>query len=185
MWKGSLRGRRLKGKRKGVLGKGVLGAREMRGACEEGGRETPRAWSRALIPFPFPFKRLPRRLVKGVLFINIRYTKGLPFLSKMIYKTVRDRTWGQPSLGFNLCWIPPGCTTVWVQYFLPSLIKSTFFFFFVKTYMAHCCHGSDEELNLLSERCSAVAHCPTSNFKWVHASLIEAFLKIGLLSAYN
>ncbi|KAM7443443.1 hypothetical protein ABFA07_007763 [Porites harrisoni] len=33
-----------------------------------------------------------------------------------------------------------------------------------KTYMAHCCHGSDEELNLLSERCSAVAHCPTSNF---------------------
>ena len=61
MSKGSLRGRRLKGKRKGVLGKGVLGAREMRGACEEGGRETPRAWSRALIPFPFPFKRLPRR----------------------------------------------------------------------------------------------------------------------------
>ena len=32
----SLRGRRLKGK-----GKGVLGGREMRGAREEGGRETP------------------------------------------------------------------------------------------------------------------------------------------------
>ena len=24
----------------------------------------PRAWSRALIPFPFPFELLPRRLVK-------------------------------------------------------------------------------------------------------------------------
>ena len=24
----------------------------------------PRAWSRALIPFPFPFERLPLRLVK-------------------------------------------------------------------------------------------------------------------------
>ena len=33
----SLRGRRLKGKGKGVLGKGVLGARETRGAREEGG----------------------------------------------------------------------------------------------------------------------------------------------------
>ena len=60
----SLRGRQLKGK-----GKGVLGARETRGAREEGGRETPfpssllpHAWSRALIPFPSPFERLPRRL---------------------------------------------------------------------------------------------------------------------------
>ena len=41
----SVRGRRLKGKGKGVFGKGVLGARETRGA-----------------PFPFPFERLPRRL---------------------------------------------------------------------------------------------------------------------------
>ena len=47
----SLCGRRLKGKGKGVLGEGVLGARETRGAREE-----------ALIPFHFPFKRLPRRL---------------------------------------------------------------------------------------------------------------------------
>ena len=37
----SLRGRRLKGKGKGVLGKRVLGARETRGGREEGGRETP------------------------------------------------------------------------------------------------------------------------------------------------
>ena len=183
MWKGSLRGRRLKGKRKGVLGKGVLGVRETRGACEEGGRETPRAWSRALIPFPFPFKRLPRWLVKGVLFINIRYTKGLPFFSKMIYKRVRDRTWGQPSLGFNLCWIPLDLPPS--EYSIFSHLWSRLLVFFSKTYMAHCCHGSDDELNLLSERCSAVAHCPTSNFKWVHASLIEAFLKIGLLSAYK
>ena len=33
--KHSLRGRRLKGKGKGVSGKGVLGARETRGAREE------------------------------------------------------------------------------------------------------------------------------------------------------
>ena len=36
----SLRGRRLKGKGKGVLGKGVLGTRETRGTREEEGRET-------------------------------------------------------------------------------------------------------------------------------------------------
>ena len=36
----SLRGRRLKGKGKGALEKGVLGARKTRGAREEGGRET-------------------------------------------------------------------------------------------------------------------------------------------------
>ena len=51
----SLRGRRLKGK-----GQGVLGARETRGA-------------RVKTPFPFPFKRLPRRRAikafkKGVLY---------------------------------------------------------------------------------------------------------------------
>ena len=26
----------------------------------------PRAWSRALIPFPFPFERLPRRLRRNI-----------------------------------------------------------------------------------------------------------------------
>ena len=67
----SLRGRRLKGK-----GKGVLGARETRGAREEEGKETgvyflpsllahpgPRVSLAPKTPFPFPFKRLPRRLV--------------------------------------------------------------------------------------------------------------------------
>ena len=69
----SLRGRRLKGKGKGVLGKGVLDARETRGAREEGGRETslpplpsllerPSRFAFCVSPFPFPFKRLPRRL---------------------------------------------------------------------------------------------------------------------------
>ena len=40
----SLRGRRLKGKGKGALGKGVLGARETRGTREEGER----------VPLPSP-----------------------------------------------------------------------------------------------------------------------------------
>ena len=45
----SLRGRRLKGKGKGVLGKGVLVARETRGAREEEGRETS-SLARGLAP---------------------------------------------------------------------------------------------------------------------------------------
>ena len=56
----SLRGRRLKGN-----GKGAGGARETRGACEEGGREggrAPRVSLAPKTPFPLPFKRLPRRL---------------------------------------------------------------------------------------------------------------------------
>ena len=63
----SLRGRRLKGK-----GKGILGAREMRGpdrARREGGKRSfppssraPRVSLGPKTPFPFPFKRLPRRL---------------------------------------------------------------------------------------------------------------------------
>ena len=57
-----LRDRRLKG-----MEKRVLGARETRGGAR-GVKERkpvpllPRAWSRALIPFTFPFERLPRRL---------------------------------------------------------------------------------------------------------------------------
>ena len=46
-----LRGRRLKGK-----GKGVLGAREVRAS------RAPRVSLAPKTPFPFPFKRLPRRL---------------------------------------------------------------------------------------------------------------------------
>ena len=49
--KSSLRGKRLKGKVKGVLG-----ARETRGA------RAPRVSLAPKTPFPFPFKRLPRRL---------------------------------------------------------------------------------------------------------------------------
>ena len=77
----SLRGRRLKGKGKGVLGKGVLDARETRGAREEGGRETslpplpsllerPSRFAFCVSPFPFPFKRLPRRLPPPQAFLG-------------------------------------------------------------------------------------------------------------------
>ena len=52
---GSLRGRRLKGK-----GKGVLGARETREAHEEGGRETP-----ARRPLFFSFLTSTRRMLKS------------------------------------------------------------------------------------------------------------------------
>ena len=51
----SLRGRRLKGK-----GKGVLGARETRGAREEGGRETP-----ARRPLFFSFLTSTGRMLKS------------------------------------------------------------------------------------------------------------------------
>ncbi|XP_020625413.1 guanine deaminase-like [Orbicella faveolata] len=33
-----------------------------------------------------------------------------------------------------------------------------------KTYMAHCCHSTEDELSLMLERSTAVSHCPTSNF---------------------
>ena len=60
----SLRGKRLKGKEKGLLG-----ARETQGAQEEGGKETlspsscaPCVYLAPKTPFPFLFKRLPPRL---------------------------------------------------------------------------------------------------------------------------
>ena len=56
----SPRGRRLKGKGKGALGKGGLGARETRGAREEGGRETP-----ARKPLFFSFLTSTRRMLKS------------------------------------------------------------------------------------------------------------------------
>ena len=46
----SLRGRRLKGKEKGVLEKEVLGARVTRGAREEGGSPPPSSLERGLAP---------------------------------------------------------------------------------------------------------------------------------------
>ena len=56
LWRyNSLRGRRLKGK-----GKGVLGARETRGGREEGGRETPAR--RSLF---FSFLTSTRRMLKS------------------------------------------------------------------------------------------------------------------------
>ena len=51
----SLRGRRLKGK-----GKGVLGARETRGVREEGGKETP-----ARRPLFFAFLTSTRQMLKS------------------------------------------------------------------------------------------------------------------------
>ena len=55
----SLCGRRLKGKGQGALGKGSF-SRERNARGTRGRRE---GGSRALIPFPFPFERLPRRLI--------------------------------------------------------------------------------------------------------------------------
>ena len=68
----SLRGRRLKGK-----GEKEFYAREKR----EGG-----AWSRALIPFPFPFERLPRRLSRIVSRNNgiLLWTEIKMVLSKIL-----------------------------------------------------------------------------------------------------
>ena len=58
--KGSLRGRRLKGKGKGDLGKGVLGARETRGAREGGVRRgTP-----ARKPLFSPSRLLIKKITK-------------------------------------------------------------------------------------------------------------------------
>ena len=73
----SLRRRRLKGK-----GKGVSGARETRGEREEGGKEVPFLLARPVprvslapkTPFPFPSKRLPRRLY----FPQITHTADSP-----------------------------------------------------------------------------------------------------------
>ena len=55
----SLRGRRLKWKGKGALGKGSF-RRERNARGARGRRE---GGSHALITFPFPFERLPRRLI--------------------------------------------------------------------------------------------------------------------------
>lgn len=54
-----------------------------------------------------------------------------------------------------------------------------------KTYMAHCCHSSEEELHLMLERSSAVAHCPTSNFNIRSGiadirGMLDKKIKVGL-----
>ena len=75
-------------------------------------------------------------LVKGVPFVNRRYTKGAPFLLKKdVYKTVRGRTQPRPQGAFpkarekrpgdeagselqaerpciNLFWVPAGCLSL-------------------------------------------------------------------------
>ena len=95
----SLRGRRLKGK-----GKGVLGARETRRTLEEGGNPNltlPLTLSLPLsllarpyflapkTPFPFLFKRLPRRLP----------SPGVACPRE------RDQNWTMEALANNLKWL--------------------------------------------------------------------------------
>ena len=68
-----LRGRRLKGK-----GKRVLGARETRGAPSS--RHSVSLAPKTL--FPFPFKRLPRRLKR---LLRRLQTRDLPLCSEALY----------------------------------------------------------------------------------------------------
>lgn len=54
-----------------------------------------------------------------------------------------------------------------------------------KTIMAHCIHLSNDEIQLLKERRTAVAHCPTSNFALNSGvmkvrQLLRAGLRVGL-----
>ena len=70
----SLRGRRLKGK-----WKGDLGARETRGA-----REEPKT------PFPFPLKRLPRRLLKSRRILSFKW--GEPRIPKTLLEILDYRS---------------------------------------------------------------------------------------------
>jgi len=46
------------------------------------------------------------KYVERVPFVNRRYTKGVPFLSKMVYERVRGWTSGQCPRT-KLCWVPP------------------------------------------------------------------------------
>ena len=46
--------------------------------------------------------------MKGVPFFNGRYRKGVPFLSKMVYKRVRVGPWGRASPYKTLLSGPPG-----------------------------------------------------------------------------
>ena len=108
----SLRGRRLKGK-----GKRVFGARETRGpgrARREGRKETPVSFppsSRApcvslapKTPFPFPFKRLPRRLGEYVKSLRERHTlkhseERHPKMGELLLIKLEDKNRGKWRIG--------------------------------------------------------------------------------------
>ena len=45
--------------------------------------------------------------MKGISFVRRRYTKGVPFLSKMVYKRVGCWTSGRSPPRIKLCWVPP------------------------------------------------------------------------------
>ena len=45
--------------------------------------------------------------MKGVPFVNRRYTRGVPFSWKMVYKRVRGLELGAEPPRINICWVPP------------------------------------------------------------------------------
>ena len=45
--------------------------------------------------------------MKGVPFVNRRYTKGVTFSWKMVYKKVRALNLGAQPSRINVCWVPP------------------------------------------------------------------------------
>lgn len=45
---------------------------------------------------------------KGVPSFNKRYTKGIPFMSEMVYKRSRDWTSGESPPGIKFCSVPLG-----------------------------------------------------------------------------
>ena len=70
----------LKGNGKGVLGKGVLGARETRGAREEGGRKTP-------FPSLLPSSRAPR--------VSLANSLSLPFQTPATQASITGASWAK------------------------------------------------------------------------------------------
>ena len=66
--------------------------------------------------------------MKGVQFSNGRYTKGVPFLPKMVYKRVRGRTSGRslPVLNFFGTTPPPPHPRHIEEIFLSSIVVIVF-----------------------------------------------------------